>query len=65
MPTNAAIIFFKHFIEFMHFPIWILKQDKPDLHYKEVAEPLVNLKNSIKEADVRKRGATALLAFHL
>ena len=50
------------FTEFMHFPIWAMKQDRPDLYYKEVDESLINLDNFIKDADVVKEGSTAILA---
>ena len=38
------------FTEFMHFPIWAMKQDRPDLDYKEVDESIINLNNFIKDA---------------
>ena len=50
------------FTEFMHFPIWAIKQDRPDLYYKKVDEALINLNNFMKDADVEKRGSTAILA---
>ena len=50
------------FTEFMHFPIWAMKQDRPDLYYKEVDESLINLHNFIKDADVIKNESTAKLA---
>ena len=50
------------FTEFMHFPIWAMKQDRPDLYYKEVDESLINIDNFIKDADVIKRGSTAIIA---
>ena len=50
------------FTEFMHFPIWAMKQDRPDLYYKEVHESVINLDNFIKNADVTKRGSTAKIA---
>ena len=38
------------FTELMHFPICATKQDRPDLHYKEVDESMINLNILIKEA---------------
>ena len=40
------------FTEFMHLPVWAMKQDRPDLHYKEVDEFLINIYNFTKGADV-------------
>ena len=50
----------------MHFPIYAMKQDRPDLYYKEVDESLTNLNDFIKDADVNKRNSTGMLAilFH-
>ena len=39
-----------------------MKQDRPDLYYKEVNESLINLDNFIKDADIMKRGSTAKIA---
>ena len=50
------------FTEFMHFPIWAIKQDRPDLYYKEVDASLINLNNFIDESDVYKTGSSAILA---
>ena len=50
------------FTEFMHFPIWAMKQDRPDLYYKEVNKDLINLDNFIKEADVTKSETAARIA---
>ena len=50
------------FTEFMHFPIWAMKYDRPDLYYKKVDESLINLDNFIKDADITKSGSTAKLA---
>ena len=43
-----------------------MKQDRPDLYYKEVDADLINLDDFINEAHVTKRGSTAKLAilFH-
>ena len=50
------------FTEFMHFPIWAIKQDRPDLYYKEVDNDLINLNNFIKEADIHRNESTTTLA---
>ena len=65
-PSNEFIMFPKHFYGFHAFLIWDMKQDGPDLHYKEVDESIINLNNFIKDADVIKDGSTAILAilFH-
>ena len=46
----------------MHFSIWTMKQDRPDLYYKEIDESIINLNDFIKDADVIKEGSTAILA---
>ena len=50
------------FTDFMHFPIWAMKQDRLDLHYKEVDEFIINLNDFIKDPDVIEEGSTAMLA---
>ena len=37
-----------------------MKQDRPDLYHKEVDESIINLNNFIKDADVIKKGSTAI-----
>ena len=50
------------FTDFMHFPIWAIKQDRPDLYYKEVDNDLIDLNNFIKEADIYKNESSTILA---
>ena len=49
-------------MEIMHVLIWTMKQDRPDLHYKDVDEGMINLNDFVKDADVIKRRSTAILA---
>ena len=44
------------FTEFMHFPIWAIKQDRPDLYYRTIDGSTFNRNNFIKEADIAKSG---------
>ena len=56
------------FTEFMHFPIWAIKQDRPDLYYKIVNGHTLNRDNFIKEADITKNGnliQIAILFYYL
>ena len=43
------------FTEFMHFSIWTMKQDRSELHYKEVDEFIINLNDFIKDEDAIKK----------
>ena len=61
-PSNGFIIFAKHFYGIHAFSNLELKQDRPDLCYKEVDESVSNLNNFIKDADVIKKESTATLA---
>ena len=44
------------FTEFMHFPIWAIKNDRPDLYYKLIDNKLINREDFIKEADITDNG---------
>ena len=52
----------KIFTEFMKFPIWAIKMDRPDLYYVAVDPSLINLENFITDADVYKTESSAVLA---
>ena len=53
------------FIEFMHFSIWTIKQDRLELYNKEIDESLINVDNFINDADVVKRRSMAVLTILL
>ncbi|MCP4910588.1 MAG: hypothetical protein GY907_07760, partial [Bacteroidetes bacterium] len=42
----------KIFTDFMHFPIWAIKHDKPALYYQQVHPSLINLKDFRKDSDI-------------
>ena len=52
----------KIFTDFMNFPIWAIKMDRPDLYYVMVDPELINLDSFIANADVYKTDSFAVLA---
>ena len=52
----------KIFTDFMSFPIWAIKMDRPDLYYVSVDPSLINVNNFINNADVYKTESHATLA---
>ena len=52
----------KIFTEFMKFPIWAIKMDRPDLYYVMVDPQLIDPKSFIPDADVYKTESYAVLA---
>ena len=50
------------FTNFMKFPIWAIKADKPDLYYIMVDPSLIDTNNFITDADVSKSQSSAVLA---
>ena len=52
----------KIFTDFMKFPIWAIKADKPDLYYIMVDPSLINTDNFISDADIYKTHSSATLA---
>ena len=52
----------KIFTDFMKFPIWAIKTDRPDLYYVNIDPTLIDLNTFIKDADVYKTADSATLA---
>ena len=52
----------KIFTDFMNFPIWAIKNDRPDLYYIIVDPNLIDKKDFIKNADVHKIDSSMVLA---
>ena len=52
----------KIFTNFMKFPIWAIKMDRPDLYYISVDPTLINLDNFISDADVYKSESEAIVS---
>ena len=44
------------FTEFMHFPTWAMKQDRPNFYYKMIDGSTFNRDDFIKEADISRNG---------
>ena len=51
----------KIFTDFMNFPIWAIKNDRPDLYFITVDPSLINTKDFIKNADIRKIDSSMIL----
>ena len=52
----------KIFTDFMNFPLWAIKNDRPDLYYITVDPTLISTKDFIKNADIHKVDSTMILA---